>query len=191
MSALPTVPLNVVAVSGNMHRPSKSRALAAHVSEAIAARARIDVRSFDLVDAGPGLGAFVRTGLSPDARKVLEAIENAEALIVSAPVYKGSYPGLLKHLFDFVDPTALVGKPVLLAAVGGGLRHALVIEHQLRPLFGFFSALTVPTAVYAADSNFIDGVIIDPVVKERIDLAVSQFVALLKTVDRKVAVELA
>lgn len=189
MSALLTIPLKVVAISGNTHRPSKSRALAEHVSAEIAASGRIDVRSFDLVDAGPGLGAFQRASLPPEAQKILEAIENADALIVSVPVYKGSYPGLLKHLFDFVDPTALVGKPVLLAAAGGGLRHSLVIEHQLRPLFGFFSALTVPTAVYAADSNFLAGAIVDPLLKERIDLAVSQFVALLKTVDRRVAIE--
>ena len=41
-----------------------------------------------------------------------------------------------------------------LTATGGGPRHALVVEHALRPLFGFFAALTLPTAVYASDADF-------------------------------------
>jgi FMN reductase len=40
---------------------------------------------------------------------------------------------------------------------GGGERHALVGEHQMRPLFGFFSALTIPTYVYASGRDFRDG----------------------------------
>jgi FMN reductase len=43
---------------------------------------------------------------------------------------------------------------VALVATGGGERHALVVEHQLRPLFGFFQARTLPTAVYGASAEF-------------------------------------
>jgi FMN reductase len=32
--------------------------------------------------------------------------------------------------------------------------HGLVTEHQLRPLFGFLNALTLPTSVYAVESDF-------------------------------------
>jgi FMN reductase len=31
-----------------------------------------------------------------------------------------------------------------------------MVEHQLRPLFGFFMAHTLPTAVYASDRDFTD-----------------------------------
>jgi FMN reductase len=44
--------------------------------------------------------------------------------------------------------------PVVLAATGGSERHALVIDHQLRPLFSFFRALTLPTGIYAAEADF-------------------------------------
>jgi FMN reductase len=33
------------------------------------------------------------------------------------------------------------------------------VEHQLRPLFGFFEALTMPTGIYASDRDFADGVL--------------------------------
>ncbi len=68
----------------------------------------------------------------------------ADGLIVGSPVYKGAYTGLFKHLFDLVDPGALAGKPVAIVATGGGARHALVVEHAFRPLFGFFGALQMP-----------------------------------------------
>jgi FMN reductase len=170
----------IVAIAGNVHRPSKSRALAEAVAAAVVERIDAEVSVFDLIDAGPGLGAaFARAELSPEALTIIEAVEKADAIIAVSPVYKGSYTGLFKHLFDFVGPLALVNRPVVVGATGGGHRHGLVVEHQLRPLFGFFSALTVPTAVYASDHEFTGGVPADPAVKERIDLAGAQLAALL------------
>ena len=108
-------------------------------------------------------------------RAIVAQLLSADALVVGSPVYKGSYTGLFKHLFDLVDPAALAGKPVLLTATGGGDKHALVIEHQLRPLFGFFEAFTLPTGVYASGADFSDGVPTAPALLARIDRAVSQF----------------
>jgi FMN reductase len=181
----------VVVISGNTSRPSKSRSLAETIVEKVVALTPINARFFDLVDAGPGLGAFTREALPPSALQILEAIETADALIVSVPVHKGSYPGLFKHLIDFLELSTLVNKPVLLAAKGGGQRHALVVEHQLRPLFGVFPALTVPTAIYASDADYLDGEIVDSLLKERLQLAASQFAILLQTIDRQLAVEAA
>jgi len=171
---------HVVAISGSVNRPSKSRALAEAVAQAALARIDLNVTTYDLTDAGPGLGAaFTRAELSPSAAAIVDALEKADAVIAVSPVYKGSYTGLFKHLFDFVSPTGLVNKPVVVGATGGGHRHGLVVEHQLRPLFGFFSAMTVPTSVYASDHEFLDGVPSDASVRERIDLAGAQLAALL------------
>src|SRR3954466_7734582 len=125
----------VVGISGNLQRPSRTRALVEAVAAALADQREIDLSVYDLLDAGPGLGAaYTRTELTLEAAGVVEAIETADALVVGTPVYKGSYTGLFKPLFDLVDPGALTNKPVVLTATGGGPRHALVVEHQLRPL---------------------------------------------------------
>jgi FMN reductase len=172
-------PVNLVVFSGSTRRPSKSRALAEAMALKLAERRPINVRHFDLIDAGVGLSAWSRGGLDRPAREVVEAVEEAEALIVTAPTYRGSYPGLFKHLFDLVDTPKLEGKPVLIGATGGGHRHALVVEHQIRPLFAFFSAAVAPTAVYASEDEFADGQPADPALLARIDLAVRQFAPLL------------
>jgi FMN reductase len=72
----------------------------------------------------------------------------------------------------------LAGRPVILTATGGGRRHALVVEHQLRPLFGFFSALTVPTSIYASDEDFENGKLSDPVTLARIEQAAAELAGL-------------
>lgn len=46
--------------------------------------------------------------------------------------------GTFKQFFDLVDQYALVDKPVLLAATGGGDNHALALEHALRRPSGSF-----------------------------------------------------
>jgi FMN reductase len=170
----------LVGFVGNLRRPSRSRGLVEIIASEAARQKHVDVAVFDLLDAGPGLGAaFSPSELTPSAAAVVEAVENADALIVGTPVYKGSYTGLFKHLIDFIDPEALAGKPVVLTATGGGQRHALVLEHQLRPLFGFFTAQTLPISVYASDQDFLDGVLTDPVTIERTRGAAGQLAAAL------------
>ena len=114
------------------------------------------------------LGQARRLGeLDPAARNLVERLAAADVLVVGSPTYKGSYTGLFKHFFDLLDPSALRGKPVILAATGGGERHSLIVEHQLRPLFGFFEALTMPTAIYASDRDFSDGALVSEAIFAR------------------------
>jgi FMN reductase len=173
-------PSRLVVLTGSTRRPSKSRSLGEFIAERVAQHAKVAIERYDLIDAGRGLGAaFTRDELDHDARQVIEAVEGADALIAISPVHKGSFSGLFKHLIDFVEPDALLGKPVLIGATGGGHRHALIVEHQLRPLFGFFSATTAATSVYASDSEFTDGQPTDPILLTRIDQAAQQFARLI------------
>ncbi len=81
--------------------------------------------------------------------------------------------------------SSLAGVPVVLAATGGGRRHALVVEHQLRPLFGFFSALSIPTSIYASDEDFEHGELSDPVTLGRIRQAASELSGFVRPASRQ------
>jgi FMN reductase len=172
----PSMTLRIVGIAGNLRRPSKTRALVDLVTTKAAASLGASASTHDLTDLQPALGtAQTLNDLDGLPRAIVASIVSADALVVGSPVYKGSYTGLFKHLFDLIDPAALAGKPVLLTATGGGDKHGLVIEHQLRPLFGFFEAFTLPTGVYASGADFSDGVPASPTLLSRIDRAVSQF----------------
>lgn len=125
-------------------------------------------------------GAVWRSHLPETVERELAAVEQADILVVATPVYRGAYTGLFKHFFDFIDQDALIDKPVLLAATGGSERHALMIDHQLRPLFSFFQARTLPLGVYATDKDFLDYRLQDEALIQRATLAVQRALPLLE-----------
>ena len=124
-------------------------------------------------------GAVWRSHLPETVERELAAVEQADIVVVATPVYRGAYTGLFKHFFDFIDQDALIDKPVLLAATGGSERHALMIDHQLRPLFSFFQARTLPLGVYATDKDFADYRVQDAALLQRAMLAVQRALPLI------------
>ena len=179
-----THPLRLVAVSGGLQRPSRSAALAEHLLDLISDELPCERRLIELGQLAPRLaGAVWRHHLPDTVERELVAVEQADVLVVATPVFRGAYTGLFKHFFDFVHQDALVDKPVLLAASGGSERHALVIDHQLRPLFSFFQARTLPLGVYATDQDFVDYRLRDEAVVERARLAVRRALPLLGLAD--------
>lgn len=168
--------LSIVGLSGNITVPSKTRALVAAALDLVQARLDARVRLLDIQDFGESLGRARRLDdLAPEARTLIDTIADADALVIATPIYKASYPGLFKHLVDLLDPQSLAGKPVLLAATGGGEKHALVVEHQLRPLLAFFEAQSLATAVHAADKDFTDGHLTGAATLTRLGRATAQF----------------
>lgn len=168
--------MKITGVSGSLGSPSKTKALVAAIVHQLETRLRTQGQVLDLAETAHQVwsGGFGKA--TPAAVKdVLERIEASDVLVVGTPVYKGSYSGLFKHVFDLVDRDALRDKTVLIAATGGSDQHALVLEHHLRPLFSFFGAYIVPTGVYAKDSDFADhATIANPDILQRIAQAAEQ-----------------
>ena len=175
-----TQALKVVAVSGSLQRPSRTLALVEHLVELIGEAVPVQTHLIELGVVGPRLaGALARNQLPADVEAEIAAVESADLLVVASPVYRATYSGLFKHFFDFVHHEALIDVPVLLAATGGSERHALMIDHQLRPLFSFFQARTLPIGVYATDKDFTHYQLTDEAVLARAALAVKRAVPLL------------
>lgn len=171
--------VRLVVVTGGSNAQSRSKILGEAIASRVQSRLateRVDLAIGPLV---PEFGsALQRKGVTARGEQVLQQIEHAELLVVATPVYKVSYTGHFKHLFDLVDAGALVDTPVALAATGGGERHALMVEHQLRPLFGFFRAQTLPTAVYASEAEFEGLAVRSQALLERIDAVAAEAVSL-------------
>jgi MsuE subfamily FMN reductase len=154
--------LTILAINGSLTpAPSKSRALLdialeGVLTESPSARAHVlELRDYriDFADGRP------YDAYSQDTRRALDLVASADAYLVATPVYRGSYTGALKNFIDLIpadrngeDP--LRGKVVGLIASGGSLRHSLVIEHQLRPLFAFFGSHVPALGVYASREHF-------------------------------------
>lgn len=156
-----TEPLRLVALSAGVRAPSSTRALSdavlGAVGDLLAVRGEttttrtVEVREHAM----DATSALLDGRRSPALTEAVDAVETADVLVVATPVYNGSYSGLFKAFLDVVDPNALAGKVVVLAATGGSVRHSLVIDHKLRPLFAFLQAAAVPTGVFAAPEDWL------------------------------------
>jgi FMN reductase len=90
-------------------------------------------------------------------RQAVERIIGAAAVLIAAPVYRASYPGVLKNLLDIAPVEALQAKPIGIVAMGGSPHHFLGVDWQLREVLTWFGALVAPTSVYITGSDFKDG----------------------------------
>jgi len=173
-------PISVVGVSGSPTRPSRTTALVQEVAETFAERVGGVATVIELAPLLTELGSGpFRGDIGPVARAALEAVEAADLIVVGSPAYRATYTGLFKLFFDHVGQHALVDKPIVLTATGGSDRHALLVEHQMRPLFGFFQALTVPLGIFANEGDFTDYRVDSAELRSRIDTAVQRTLPLL------------
>lgn len=172
--------LNIVGISGSTGRPSRTLALTQRVIDDISKTIPVNSHIIDVSQIAVPLGSTLfRSDLPANIEQELQRIESADLLVVAIPVYKGGYPGHFKHLFDLIDVFSLVDTPVILAATGGSDRHTLVIEYQLRPLFSFFQALTLPVSIYATAADFTDYNVTGEALQKRISDAVAQLPVVL------------
>ena len=174
----------VVVLSAGLGQPSSTRMLADQLAGSARRAAedrcdRIEVIGVELRELAHDITDHLLTGFPSLAlRTALDSVGSADAVIAVTPVFSASYSGLFKSFFDVLDPVALVGTPVLMAATGGSARHSLVLDYALRPLFGYFRAAPVPTAVFAATADFGSDEA-GRSLTERVDRAGGELVAML------------
>ena len=94
---------------------------------------------------------------SATTRDAVGRLTSAGAVLIAAPVYRASYPGVLKNLLDITPVEALHNKPVGILAMGGSPHHYLAVDTQLRGVLAWFGALVSPTSVYITGGDFKDG----------------------------------
>jgi FMN reductase len=151
---------SIVVVTAGLSQPSSTRLLGEQVATATRrplaeAGQRVEIVHIELRDLAHDVVNNLLTGFPPPAlATAVEQVSAADGLIVVTPIFSASYSGLFKSFFDVLDPEALAGKPVLIAATGGSQRHSLVLEYAVRPLFSYLRAEIVPTAVYAASADW-------------------------------------
>jgi FMN reductase len=151
---------HLVIVSAGASQPSTTRMLADRIAAASLEQLReLDVTAtVGAVEVAPLAVDVARASVtrvpSAELQAAIERIAAADALIAAAPVYKAGISGLFKTFVDLLDDDLLIAKPVVLAATAGSGRHALVVDEQMRSLFAYMRALTLPTSVFAAPEDW-------------------------------------
>ena len=171
----------LVVVSAGLSEPSSSRLLADQLSDAVRAQVSargedVSVEVLELRELAHDLATAMTAGGVPTPRlaRAHDLVSDADGMIAVTPVFTASYSGLFKMFADTLDPDALNGMPVLVAATAGTPRHSLVLDHAMRPLFTYLRAVVVPTGVFAATEDFGDAGL-----EERVRRAAAELAAAL------------
>ncbi|MBB4171528.1 FMN reductase [Rhizobium sp. BK538] len=130
----------IVGYSGNIS-PVAHQAFRGEPSSFTGEAAGLQHTVFDVGDLGTSLAAARSVAnLDPAARKVIQTIVEAEASSSVLQPKQGITRACssMSSIYGMQQTCAV--KPVILTGAGGGDRHLLVVEHQLRPLFAFFEA---------------------------------------------------
>lgn len=142
----------IVAISGSPSHPSRSYAVLEEAQKILTPLgADLDIVLVRDLPAEDLLHArFDSAAINAAMAKVVEA----DAVIISTPVYKASYTGVLKAFLDLLPQKALDDKPILPIATGGTLAHLLAIDYALNPVLGVLGATHILHGVYLVDTQF-------------------------------------
>jgi FMN reductase len=172
----------LVVVNGGTSDPSSSRLLADRIAEragALAARDghAVTVSVIELRELATEIStALVSQLIGPRLQRAVATLADADGVVASTPVYKAGASGLFTSFFHVLDNDLLIAKPVVLAATAGTARHALVVDDQMRAMFAYLRAMTMPTAVFAAPEDWSDTAL-----STRVDRAALELVLLMES----------
>ncbi|MFQ4136989.1 NADPH-dependent FMN reductase [Nodosilinea sp. PGN35] len=142
----------IVAIAGSPSHPSRSYAVLEEAQKILKAQgAELEIL---LVRDLPAEDLLQARFDSAAINAATAQVTAADAVIISTPVYKAAYTGILKAFLDLLPQKALVGKPILPIATGGTLAHLLAIDYALNPVLGVLGASHILQGVYLVDNQF-------------------------------------
>ncbi|WP_090639044.1 NADPH-dependent FMN reductase [Paenibacillus sp. UNC496MF] len=103
-----------------------------------------------------------------DTRRVLEALMEADAVLIGTPTFQASIPAPLKNVFDLLPADGFRDKTVGIAVTAGTPKHFLMAEQQLKPILAYMKANVVPAYVFIEEKDFDGGTLANEDVGRRI-----------------------
>ena len=125
----------------------------------------------------PALPLLLAQGESEAIQQAIQRLLNADVVLVSTPIYKAAYSGLLKVFLDLLPPDALRGKTVVPLATGGSPAHFLALDYALKPVLSALGARLILDGVFGTDDQFTrlpgGGYGLDETLSKRLDRALA------------------
>lgn len=145
--------MKVVILSGDPFATNRCQAISRYCQSVVLQQSSVQCTLFDLSILASQLGSATSLQALPDtALDACQQLIEAELLLIICPVVNQSFPGLFKHIFDLLDPTALRNKTAMLCTTGSGL-YSVVSDRYIRPLFEHLGVFVLPIDCYIPYSD--------------------------------------
>ena len=176
--------MKVLAISGSLRRDSHNTTLLRAAAELLPPSVELEV--FDGLKAVEPYDEDDDVGQGPDgARRLRDAIESADAVLIATPEYNSSLPGQLKNAIDWasrpLQENALWGKPVAVVGASTGMFGAVWAQAEVRKTLGASGARVIDKDLpvgHADDAFTDDGRLKDPELRDRYAEIIDEIVAL-------------
>ena len=154
---------NILLVVGSFRKNSFNQSLADYIAETLKNEANVEFLNYKNL---PILEQDAEYPTPEQVINVRNQVRSSDALWVVSPEYNGSYPALLKNLFDWLSrpekpfdsetPTVIAGKPVTVSAAAGSTEGKFVRENlstlfsyiRMNPMPGNGTGITLPMEVW-------------------------------------------
>ncbi len=178
--------MNILLLSGSPSASSRATYLLHHVGEKLALLGhrytKLHVRDL------PAQALLHADASNADLQGANALVAQAQAIVISTPIYKAAYSGILKAYLDFLPEDGLAGKLVLPLATGGSQSHMLALDYALRPVLSALSAKHILPSIYATDAQINwspdQGLLLDARLAQRINNGVEHLSASLLPLQR-------
>ena len=142
---------HILAIAGSPSHPSRTYGILQYTAKLLEAEdLHVDIISArDLPAEDLVYGRYD----SPALEQPKALLAKADGVIISTPIYKAAYTGVLKAFLDLLPQKSLAGKVVLPIATGGTIAHLLAIEYSLKPVLSELGARHILPTVYAVDKQ--------------------------------------
>jgi len=145
----------IVGYAGGIGQSWHTRLLVETVLQAAAGHGA-DTEIFDLSQTPIDFAANkVLAEYSQPTQYAVALAGRADGFVFGSPIYRATYTGVLKNLFDLLPVEAVLGKTAGLVATGGSFHHYLALDFTFRPIMTFFNMHTVPGVLYASREQFL------------------------------------
>lgn len=143
--------MSALLIAGSPSERSRSAALLDAVAQRLTVRGAL-VDRIHIRDLSPQ-ALLLADAHHRSISQAVAQVAQARVLVVSTPVYKAAYSGVLKVFLDLLPQTALQGKTVLPLATGGSPHHMLALDYALRPVLQSLGAKHILPGIYATDAQ--------------------------------------
>ena len=173
--------MRILGISGSLRRGSYNRRLLRAAGDALPPGA--DLVEWDGLRDLPAFDEDLESSPPPAVQDLLDAIEEADAMLIATPEYNASLPGALKNALDWASrpfpDNVLRDKPAAVIGASTGLFGAVWAQAEVRKVLKTAGAhvLESELPVGMADAAFDEeGGLADPDLAERLEDLVSDLV---------------
>jgi chromate reductase len=176
--------MKVLAISGSLRRDSHNTELLRTAAELMPPSVEFEI--FDGLKAVEPYDEDDDRGAGPEgARRLREAIESADAILIATPEYNSSIPGQLKNALDWASrpkgENALWGKPAAVVGASTGMFGAVWSQAEARKVLGASGARVIDMDLpvgHADDAFTEDGRLSEQELRDRYAEILDELVAL-------------